>query len=152
MLGRTPPHRQPANGPVLSLEDSVTGDGGHPGHGLRRAAALAHSVADTTEAIVFYNEPAERILGVRFEETGRIDREEADRLIELSEDPGAGPEDSERPLEVALQQRRPAHARRWLLRRADRVRLQVELTAFPIIDHDERLLGAVAMFWERHGP
>jgi PAS domain-containing protein len=109
-------------------------------------------VVDATGTVVFYNEPAERILGVRFEETGPIDRDEADRLIELSEDPSAGAEDSERPLEVALQQRRPAHARRWLLRRADRVRLQVELTAFPIIDHEERLLGAVAMFWERHGP
>ena len=109
-------------------------------------------VVDPTGTVVFYNEPAERSLGVRFEETGRIDREEVDRLVELSEDPSAGPEDSQRPLDAALQQRRPAHARRWLLRRADRVRLQVELTAFPIIDHEERLLGAVAMFWERHGP
>jgi len=109
-------------------------------------------VFDTTGTVVFYNEPAERILGVRFEETGRIDREEADRLVELSDDPSVGLENSERPLDVALQQRRPTHVRRWLLRRADRVRLQVELTAFPIIDHEERLLGAMAMFWEHHGP
>jgi PAS domain-containing protein len=109
-------------------------------------------VFDTTETVIFYNEPAERILGVRFEETGRIDREEVDRLAELSVDPSAGPDDLERPLETALRQRRPAHARRWLLRRADRVRLQVELTTFPIIDHEERLLGAMAMFWEHHEP
>jgi PAS domain-containing protein len=109
-------------------------------------------VVDTTGTVVFYNEPAERILGVRFEETGRIGPEEADRLVELSDDPAAGPEEAGRPLVTALQQRRPAHARRWLLRRGDRVRLQVELTAFPIIDQDERLLGAVAMFWERQGP
>jgi len=106
-------------------------------------------VVDTTETIVFYNEPAERILGVRFEETGRIGPEETDRLIELSDDPAAGPDDAGRPVRTALQQRRPAHARRWLLRRGDRVRLQVEITAFPIIDHEDRLLGAVAMFWER---
>jgi PAS domain-containing protein len=109
-------------------------------------------VVDTTETVIFYNEPAERILGVRFEETGRIDREEAERLVDLSDDSTAGPEDLERPLHTALQQRRPVHARRWLLRRADRVRLQVELTAFPIIDHEERLLGAMVMFWEHHGP
>ena len=109
-------------------------------------------VVDATGTVVFYNEPAERILGVRFEETGRIDREEAERLVELSDDPTAGPENLERPLDTVLQQRRPAHARRWLLRRADRVRLQVELTAFPIIDHEERLLGAMVMFWEHHGP
>ena len=109
-------------------------------------------IVDTTGTVIFYNEPAERILGVRFEETGRIDREEANRLVELSDDPSAGPEDLERPLDTALQQRRPVHARRWLLRRADRVRLQVELKAFPIIDHEERLLGAMVMFWEHHGP
>jgi PAS domain-containing protein len=106
-------------------------------------------VVDTTETVVFYNEPAERILGVRFEETGRIGPEEADRLMELSDDPSAGPDDAGRPLLTALQQRRPAHARRWLLRRGDRVRLQVEITAFPVIDQEDRLLGAVAMFWER---
>jgi hypothetical protein len=32
------------------------------------------------------------------------------------------------------------------------VRLPVELTAFPVIDQEERVLGVVAMFWERHGP
>jgi PAS domain-containing protein len=110
-------------------------------------------VVDTTGTAVFYNEPAERILGVRFEETGRIAPEEADRLIELSDDPGAGPDDAgRRPLLTALQQRRPVHARRWLLRRGDRVRLQVELTVFPVIDQEDRMLGAVAMFWERQGP
>jgi|SRR5678815_2479669 len=106
-------------------------------------------VMDTTGTVVFYNEPAERILGVRFEETGRLGPEEADRLIEISADPGADPDDAGRPLVIALQQRRPVHARRWLLRRSDRVRLQVELTAFPVIDQEDRLLGAVAMFWER---
>ena len=109
-------------------------------------------VVDTTGTVVFYNEPAERILGVRFEETGRIGPEEADRLVELSDDPAAGPDDVGRPLLTALQQRRPVHARRWLLRRGDRVRMPIELTAFPVIDQDERLLGAVAMFWERQGP
>jgi PAS domain-containing protein len=106
-------------------------------------------VVDTTGTVVFYNEPAERILGVRFEETGRIGPEEVERLIELSDDPAAGPDEAGRPMATALQQRRPAHARRWLLRRGDRVRLQVELTAFPVIDQEDRLLGAVAMFWER---
>jgi PAS domain-containing protein len=117
-------------------------------------------VVGTTGTVIFYNEPAERILGTRFEETGRISPEEtgrispedADRLIELSDDPAAGPEDAGRPLAAALAERRPAHARRWLLRRGDRVRLQVEVTAFPLLGQEGRLLGGVAMFWERQGP
>ena len=109
-------------------------------------------VMDEAGIVIFYNEPAERVLGVRFEETGRISPAEADRLIELGDDPDARPEDIGLPLATALQQRRPAYARRWLLRRGDRVRLQVEVTAFPIIGQEERLLGAIALFWERQGP
>jgi PAS domain-containing protein len=109
-------------------------------------------LVDTAGTVVFYNEPAERILGVRFEETGPIDREEADRLVELSDDPAAEPGDLERPLEVALEERRPAHAHRLMLRRSDRVRLQIEVTAFPLIGQEGKLIGAVAMFWERPGP
>jgi PAS domain-containing protein len=109
-------------------------------------------LVDTTGTVIFYNEPAERMLGVRFEETGPIDRKEADRLIELTDDPGAESWDAGRPLETALGERRPAHAHRSMLRRADRVRLQIEITAFPLIGQEGKLLGAVAMFWERPGP
>jgi PAS domain-containing protein len=108
-------------------------------------------LVDTTGTVIFYNEPAERILGVRFEETGPVDRNEADRLIELSDDPGAEPWDAGRPLDIALGERRPAHAHRFMLRRTDRVRLQIEITAYPLIGQEGTLLGAVAMFWERPG-
>jgi hypothetical protein len=101
--------------------------------------------------VIFYNEPAERILGLRFEETGRISPEEADRLVEMSDDPAATAEGVVLPMLVALRERRPAHSRRWLRRRGDRVRLQVEVTAFPLIGQDDALLGAVVMFWERRG-
>jgi PAS domain-containing protein len=109
-------------------------------------------LVDTTGTVIFYNEPAERILGVRFEETGPIDPKEADRLIELSDDPAVESSDVGRPLEIALGERRPAHAHRFMLRRTDRVRLQIEITAFPLIGQEGKLLGAVAMFWERPGP
>ena len=109
-------------------------------------------LVDTAGTVVFYNEPAERMLGVRFEETGRIEQEEVDRLVEMSDDPAAKPEDAVRPLEIALRERRPAHANRLMLRRSDRVRLQIEVTAFPLIGQEGQLMGAVAMFWERPGP
>ena len=109
-------------------------------------------LVDTEGTVIFYNESAERILGVRFEETGRIEREEADRLVELTDEPGANPGDAVHPLEVALRERRPAHAHRLMLRRSDRVRLQIEVTAYPLIGQEGNLLGAVAMFWERPGP
>jgi PAS domain-containing protein len=109
-------------------------------------------VMDPAGTVVYYNEPAERILGMRFEETGRIGAEDVDRFVELSDDPSAAPPEGGRPVEVALGERRPAHAHRWLLRRGDRVSLRVEVTAFPLIGQEGQLLGAVAMFWERLGP
>ena len=98
-------------------------------------------LVDTVGTVVFYNEPAERMLGVRFEETGRIEQEEADRLVELSDDPAAKPGDADRPLEIALEERRPAHAHRLMLRRSDRVRLQIEVTAFPLIGQEGEAAG-----------
>src|SRR5262249_62358748 len=102
--------------------------------------------------VSFHQAPARGILGGGSGEAGHTDQEDAARLTELSDAPAAGPDEVGRPLVTALQQRRPAHARRWLLRRGDRVRLPVELTAFPIIDQEDRLLGAVAVFWERYAP
>jgi PAS domain-containing protein len=109
-------------------------------------------LVDTAGTVIFYNEAAERILGVRFEETGRIEREEADRLVELTDDPAVKPGDTGGPIDIALQERRPAYARRFMLRRSDRVRLQIEVTAFPLIGQEGNLQGAVVMFWERPGP
>jgi PAS domain-containing protein len=107
-------------------------------------------VADPTETVVFYNEPAEQILGIRFEETGPVSPEEADRLVELSDDPEVTERGVVRPMLVALRECRPAHARRWLRLRKDGVRFEVEITAFPLIGQDRTLLGAVVMFWKRH--
>ena len=108
-------------------------------------------VFDPGQIAIFYNEPAERLLGVRFAETGRITPDQADELIEVSDGPTAPPGNAPRPVVIALEERRPAHARRWVRRRGDGVRLEVEITAFPLIGQGDALLGAVVMFWERHG-
>jgi PAS domain-containing protein len=106
-------------------------------------------IVDPTETVIFYNEPAERILGIRFDETGPVSPETADRLVELSDDPAIAAEGVVRPMLVALRERRPAHARRWVRIREDDRRFQIEITAFPLIGQDDTLLGAVVMFW-RH--
>lgn len=102
-------------------------------------------VADVDGNIVFYNEPAEPIIGLRFDESGRIPAAEAGRLVEVR--PVEGEEDV-RPLEIALRERRPAHSRRRLRRHGDGTEVVVALTAFPLIGLGGASLGAVAMFWE----
>src|SRR5436309_13312267 len=48
-------------------------------------------VVDTTGTVVFYNEPAERTLGARFQETGRSGPDDTARLPDSSGKPARGP-------------------------------------------------------------
>jgi len=105
-------------------------------------------VADPEGAVVYYNEPAERLLGVRYEETGRLTQEQFAGHFESRPLDGEG-EEAERPLGVALEQRRPVHSRLELTRRADGALLKVDVTAFPIIGQGDVVHGAVVMFWEQ---
>jgi len=105
-------------------------------------------VVDPEGTVVFFNEPAEKILGVRFDETGRVSPARAAELIEITDAAGRVVDDAERPLLIALRERRPAYARNFVLRHADGVRLEVETTAFPLVGQEGVMLGAVAMFWE----
>lgn len=105
-------------------------------------------VVDPEGTVVFFNEPAEKILGVRFDETGRVSPARAAELIEITDAAGRVVDDAERPLLIALRERRPAYARNFVLRHADGVRLEVETTAFPLVGQAGVMLGAVAMFWE----
>jgi hypothetical protein len=54
------------------------------------------------------------------------------------------------PLAAAVLHRRPAHGALRILG-SDGVDRTIEATAFPLEGGRGRLLGAVAMFWERDG-
>ena len=107
-------------------------------------------IVDTGGTLVFYNEPAERILGHRFEETGEMPADEWATTYTVTDcnDEPLLPE--ELPLMIALRERRLAHAR-LQIRGRDSVRRQIDLTAFPLIGQADRHLGAVAIFWEVNG-
>src|SRR6185503_15589215 len=97
-----------------------------------------------------YNEPAEKILGQRFEETFEMPMADwAVRFRPVNED-GQPVRDAELPLVIALNERKPAYSR-FFIEGQDRVRRLIEVTAFPLTGRagaDERNLGAVALFWE----
>lgn len=107
-------------------------------------------IVDPNGTLVFYNEPAEKILGQRFEETGELPGDEwasADRASDANGNP-IPPE--QRPLMIALREHRPAHDRLWILG-LDNQRRCIEVTAFPLVGQAGRHLGAVAIFWEVPG-
>jgi PAS domain-containing protein len=98
--------------------------------------------------VLFYNEPAEALLGLRFQETGPLTADDADRRVRVTDERGREIPRAERPNFIALGARRPAHTQVWLTT-ADGARREVEVTAFPLLGQAGGLLGAAVMFWER---
>ena len=96
---------------------------------------------------LFYNEPAEAILGRRFDETGEIPLEDWYREFELTDEGGTALPLEARPLVIALQKLQAAHSSLWIGSR-DHGRRRIEATAFPLIGQGGRHLGAVVIFWE----
>src|SRR5262250_2918883 len=71
-------------------------------------------IVDTEGALVFYNEPAEPILGRRFEETGEMPLSEWSTIFEVTDAGGVPLASKEVPLALALATRRPVHRVVWL--------------------------------------
>ena len=109
--------------------------------------AMPIMLFDPMGNLLFYNEPAEAILGRRFDETGEIPLEEWYALVELTTENGSPLPLEARPLVIALKQHRPAHGTVWL-RQAEGNLLSLEGTAFPLEGQGGRQLGAVVIFWE----
>ena len=98
--------------------------------------------------VLFYNEPAEALLALRFQETGPITALDTERIVHLTDERGREIPRGERPSAIALTQQRPAHTQMWLTA-TDGTRRAVEVTAFPLLGQSGDLLGAAVMFWER---
>jgi PAS domain-containing protein len=104
-------------------------------------------IVDSDGTLVFYNEPAEKILGHRFEETGEMPAQEWARIYTEPNGSDRAMPPEQLPLMIALRDRRPAHGR-LAMRGMDNVRHEIEVTAFPLDGQAGRHLGAVAIFWE----
>jgi PAS domain-containing protein len=104
-------------------------------------------LVDPEGTLLYYNEPAESILGRRFAETGPMSAAEWSTAFKATDDRDVPLEPDELPLAIALAERRPAHKRFWIVG-LDNVRRYIETTGLPIIGQADRFLGAVAFFWE----
>jgi PAS domain-containing protein len=97
-------------------------------------------------ALVYYNEPAETIVGRRFDETGELTFDEWTAIFEPRDDHGVPLPKDIRPIAVALSERRPSHHKFWITG-LDGIPRRIEATAFPIEGLNGRHLGAVAILW-----
>jgi PAS domain-containing protein len=98
-------------------------------------------------ALLFYNEPAEVLLGVRFDEAGEMSAARIARIFKTKNEDGSPMATEELPLMVALTERRPVH-RVVRYEGLDGKARKVEVTAVPLAGQGGRDLGAVVFFWE----
>lgn len=102
-------------------------------------------------SVVYFNEPAESIFGLRFEETGGLEAEEWVAMLQPSDPDHVPLKDEERPLITALERRVPAH-RRLQVRGGDGGWRVLEVTGIPLTAVGDRFLGALSVFWQPGSP
>jgi hypothetical protein len=100
--------------------------------------------------LLFYNEPAEGILGRRYEEWGELPLSVWSVLFTPQDERGDALPAEQLPLVRALAERRPVHSG-FAIVGLDGLRRNLSVTAVPIVGLGDRFLGAVALFWEE-GP
>lgn len=114
---------------------------------LASCLAMPIFIVDQQGNLVFYNEPAELILGRRFEEAGEVKIEDWTAILGLVDEDGQEIPYEERPLVFALKERRPSFRQMWLTP-FDHIPRFIAITTFPLIGQADRFLGAMAIFWE----
>lgn len=117
---------------------------------LASTLAVPLLLADADGDLVFFNEPAEELLGQRFDEIGEMPADRRREIFAFRDEEGRALE-GDPPLIMAMRERRPVH-RRIGLRGFDGVDRALEVTAFPLEAAEGSTVGGVVMFWERHEP
>lgn len=114
---------------------------------LATSLAVPVFLVDEQGDLVFLNEAAELLLGIRFDDIDEMPFEEWTTGFRARTAEGVllPPEDT--PLVRALHTRRPTH-QALMITGNDGVDRSLAVTAFPLEGGRGRLIGAVAMFWE----
>lgn len=104
-------------------------------------------IVDPHGTLVFYNEPAESILGRTFSETGELTADEWGTMWSPEDMDGNAIPLEELPLWTALVPRRAAH-RPFRITGLDGTKRTIAVTAFPLFARADEFVGAMAIFWE----
>ena len=105
-------------------------------------------VADHEGNLVYYNEPAEKLLGVSFEDAGPINAERLATMFQATDLEGNPLQPEDLAVSRSLMGRAPTHGS---LRFSgfDGVTRAIEVTAIPITGQGDRFLGVMVTFWEK---
>jgi PAS domain-containing protein len=105
-------------------------------------------LVDGSGALIFYNEAAGALLGISFEESGRMPAEQWSHAVGPFGDEGSPIPIEELPTTKALRQGRPAHGG-FTVRSVKGEEYEIESTALPIVA-DGGQEGAMIFFWTRN--
>lgn len=104
-------------------------------------------ITDTDGNLIFYNEPAETVLGKRFEETGEMPVAEWSTVFKPLDEHGKPLNPEELPLVRTLTDEYPHH-KKFYIDSLKGERQHISVTSYPIISRTGKFLGAVAIFWK----
>ena len=111
--------------------------------------AMPIFLVDPNGDLLYYNEPAEQLLGCRYDETGEMGLAMWSEVFRATDDNGEPLGPDRVPLVIAVNENRPAHDEFWIVG-LDGVKRHLSVTAIPLIAQGGRTLGAVALFWENN--
>ena len=103
-------------------------------------------LVDPEGTLIYNNEPAEEILGHRYEETGQMPLQEWGTMFAPADSLGRPIPPEELPLGVAVAEGRPSQGSLWL-KGADGVSRHIAVTAVPLTGQGGTDLGALSIFW-----
>ena len=104
-------------------------------------------IVDNEGDLVFYNEPAESILGMRYADAGELKAAEWAAMWTPTDMNGTRLALEGLPLGVALQHKRPAY-QRLRITDAEGTQRTIDVSAFPLFALQDEFSGAMAVFWE----
>ena len=105
-------------------------------------------ITDTAGNLIFYNEPAEEVLGKRFEETGEMPVEEWSTVFKPLDEKGNALAPEELPLVKTINDELPYH-KSFIIESLKGQLQNISVTSYPIISRTGKFLGAVAIFWKK---
>ncbi len=104
-------------------------------------------IVDPEGTLIFYNEPAEEILGKKYQETGPMPVGDWGTSFFPYDEAGNEIPPEELPLVQTLENKVPAHKTFWIKSLNGKSK-NISVTAIPIIGRSKNFSGAMAIFWD----
>ena len=104
-------------------------------------------ITDRKGNLIYYNEPAEKLLGRRYDDTGEMPPKVWATIFKPMDESGRPIPPDELPLVKTLKNLNPYHKTFWIESLTGKAE-KISLTSYPILGRASKFLGAVALFWE----